>query len=237
MKVTLEEEAKAKKKAAQAAAKLVKNGQVVGLGTGSTANYAIEELGRRIREESLQIIGVPTSNATADLAAKCGIPLATLKEYPRLDLAIDGADQVDSELNLIKGMGGALTREKIVDGAAERLIIVVDERKLASQLGISQVVPVEVISFAVAPVADRLAKLGGRPLMRQLKDGGGNFITDNCNNVLDVDFGGISDARKLEREIKMISGVVESGLFVDMTEIVFVGGAKGVRKLEKKDDN
>lgn len=222
----------AKRRAAIASAKLVRSGQVVGLGTGSTANYMIEELGRRIREERLRIVGVPTSNQTAELAARYGIPLTTLDEHPRLDIAIDGADQVDPELNLIKGMGGALTREKVVDGAAEMLVIIVDESKMAPQLGVDQAVPVEVIPFATAPVMGRLAKLGGEPSIRFYK--GGYFVTDNGNNIVDVDFGAIGDAKRLEREIKMISGVVESGLFVDMAGIVFVGNESGVKKIERK---
>ena len=225
----------AKKRVAIAAANLVKDGQVVGLGTGSTANYMVEELGRRIREEKLGIVGVPTSNATAELAQKHGISLTTLSEHPRLDIAIDGADQVDPKLDLIKGMGGALTREKIVDGASGQLIIIVDEGKVVSRLGACQVIPVEVVPFAIPIVESKLRDLGGRPSVRQSKDGRGKFITDNCNNILDVDFGEIDDARRLERAIKLISGVVESGLFVDMVRTVFVGGEDGIRTLEKNE--
>lgn len=224
----------AKRRAAVASAKLVRSGQVVGLGTGSTADYMVEELGRRIREERLKILGVPTSNRTAELAVKHGIPLTTLGEHPRLDIAIDGADQVDADLNLIKGMGGALTREKIVDGAAETLVIIVDESKMTPQLGVNQVVPVEVIPFAIVPVMSRLAKLGGKPSVRPSGDKRGYFMTDNDNNIVDVDFGAIGDAKKLEREIKMIPGVVENGLFVDMAKVVFVGGKGGVKKIERK---
>ena len=227
-------ESEAKRRAAVASTELVRSGQIVGLGSGSTANYMIEELGRRIREEKLKITGVPTSNQTAELAAKCGIPLTTLDEHPRLDIAIDGADQVDPRLNLIKGMGGALTREKIVDGAAETLAIIVDESKMTPQLGVNQVVPVEAVPFATAPVMSKLVRLGGKPSIRTAKDKRGYFVTDNGNNIVDVDFGAINDVKGLERKIKMISGVVESGLFVGMAKIVFVGAASGIRKIERR---
>ena len=222
----------AKKNAAIASAGLVTSGQILGLGSGSTANYMIEALGRKIREEKLRIFGIPTSNKTAELATEHGIPLTTLDKYPRLDIAIDGADQVDHKLNLIKGMGGALTREKIVDRVAEKLVIIVDESKITDQLGINQVVPVEVIPFAKAVVMSELAKMGGKPLIRFSNDKN-YFITDNGNNIIDVDFGAISDANKLEMKVKMIPGVVESGLFVDMTKIVFVGSKDSVRKIER----
>ena len=222
----------AKKNAAIASAGLVTSGQILGLGSGSTANYMIEALGRKIREEKLRIFGIPTSNKTAELATEHGIPLTTLDEYPRLDIAIDGADQVDHKLNLIKGMGGALTREKIVDRVAEKLVIIVDESKITDQLGTNQVVPVEVIPFAKAVVMSELAKMGGKPFIRFSHDKN-YFITDNGNNIIDVDFGAISDANKLEMKVKMIPGVVESGLFVDMTKIVFIGSKDSVRKIER----
>ncbi len=226
----------AKRRAAVASTKLVKSGQIVGLGTGSTVNYMIEELGRRVREEELKIIGVPTSVQTAELATKYGIPLTTLDEHPKLDVAIDGADQVDPRLNLIKGMGGALTREKIVDSAAEKLAIIVDESKLTPKLGVNQAVPVEVIPFATLPVMGKLIKLGGRPSIRIFKDKATYFITDNGNNIVDVDFGAIDNVKGLEIKIKMISGVVECGLFVDMAKIVFVGcrSESNVRRIERR---
>lgn len=223
-----------KRRAAVASVKLIRSGQIVGLGSGSTANYMLEELGREIREGQLRIFGVPTSNQTADLAAKYGIPLTTLDEHPKLDVAIDGADQVDPQLNLIKGMGGALTREKIVDGAAETLAIVVDESKMIPQLGVNQVVPVEVVPFATIPVMNRLARLGGKPSIRVSRDKAGRYVTDNGNSIVDVDFGAISDAGRLWREIKMISGVVENGLFVNMAKIIFVGSVDGVKKIERR---
>ncbi|MCD6088103.1 ribose 5-phosphate isomerase A, partial [Candidatus Bathyarchaeota archaeon] len=146
----------AKRRVALEAVKKVRDGSVIGLGSGSTVAYAIRELGRRVREENLRILGVPSSYKTFLLAVECGVPLTTLDEHPLLDLDIDGADQIDGELNLIKGMGGALTREKIVAAASKRLIIIADETKLASSLGEGQLLPIEVLPFALPLVADRI---------------------------------------------------------------------------------
>jgi ribose 5-phosphate isomerase A len=221
----------AKKKAALESVTLVQSNDVVGLGTGSTTRYMVEELGRRVREEGLKITGVPTSIQTSRLAQKVGVPLTSLDEHPRLDIAIDGADQVDPLLNLIKGMGGALTREKIVDSAAERLVIIVDEGKLTEKLGEDQVVPVEVIPLGLTPVIARLEELGGVAVTRHTGDTD-LYITDNGNYIVDVDFGVIADPARLEREIKLIPGVVENGLFIDMTEVVYVGSERGVKTIE-----
>lgn len=220
-----------KKRAALEACCLVGDSQVVGLGTGSTAFYMIEELGRRVIEEKLHILGIPTSKATASLAERFRIPLATLEEHPELDIAIDGADQVDSRLDLIKGMGGALTREKVVASAARLFIVIVDEGKMASRLGEGQVLPVEVIPFAVPTVLRRIEKLGGRPKLRLAKNAEGPFVTDNGNSILDVDFGFLANPKEIEASIKMIPGVVEHGLFVGMAGAVFVGHDEGVEKL------
>lgn len=226
-----------KKNTAIASTKLIRSGQVVGLGTGSTTDYMTVELGRRIREEKLVMLGVPTSNRTADLALKHGIPLTTLAEHPRLDIAIDGADQVDQKLNLIKGLGGALTREKIVDSAADVLVIIVDDSKMTQQLGVNQVVPVEVIPFGLNPVMNKLSQLGGKCSVRLSGDRNSYFITDNGNNIVDVNFGIISNPQKLEKEIKLIPGVVENGLFINMTDTVFVGGKSGVKKIDRRSKN
>jgi ribose 5-phosphate isomerase A len=222
----------AKKKAALESVALVQGNDVVGLGTGSTTRYMVEELGRRVREEGLNITGVPTSIQTSRLAQKVGIPLTNLDEHPRLDIAIDGADQVDPLLNLIKGMGGALTREKIVDSAAGRLVIIVDESKLAEKLGEDQVVPVEVIPLGLTPVITQLEELGGTAVTRRT-GGADYYITDNGNYIVDVDFGVITDPARLEREIKLIPGVVENGLFIDMTEVVYVGSEREVKAIER----
>ncbi|MFH0749152.1 MAG: ribose-5-phosphate isomerase RpiA [Candidatus Bathyarchaeota archaeon] len=225
----------AKKRAAIASTKLIKNGQVIGIGSGSTVHYMIEELGRRIRDEKLSVLGISTSNKTTELAKKHGIPLTFLDEHPQLDIAIDGADQVDSQLNLIKGLGGALTREKIIDGVAENLVIIVDEGKMTTQLGINQVVPVEVIPFALPPVMKKLLKLGGKPSIRLTTDNHNRFITDNLNNIVDVDFGAIKNPKKLESEIKQITGVVENGLFINMAKIVLIGNENNIKKIERKE--
>jgi len=220
-----------KKRAAVEASRLVKDGQVVGLGTGSTAFYMIEELGRRVAEEQLHIRGVPTSKATASLAEKVKIPLTTLEEHPELDIDIDGADQVDPNLNVIKGRGGALTREKVVASAARLFVVIVDEGKMALRLGEGQVLPIEVIPFASPTVRRRVEELGGKPRLRLAKNSKEPFVTDNGNSILDVDFGFITDPKELEASVKMIPGVVENGLFVGMADAIFVGRANGVEKL------
>jgi ribose 5-phosphate isomerase A len=224
----------AKKRVAIEAVKLIQDGQVVGLGTGSTAKYMIDELGRRVREEGLRIWGIPTSLWTSKRAKKNAIPLTTLDEHPQFAIAIDGADQVDPELNLIKGLGGALTREKIIDTAAEKLVIIIDESKLVEKLGVQQVVPIEVIPIACVPVIEKLRKLGGKPKIRPGKVNGAFFITDNGNYIVDVNFGEISDGKILETKINMIPGVIENGLFIGVTHTVFVGYKNKVDRLEKK---
>lgn len=221
----------AKKRAALDAVKLVQDNQVVGLGTGSTAYYAIKELGRRIREENLHILGISSSHQSTSLAKDFGISLTSLNEHSRPDIAIDGADQVDPNLNLIKGMGGALTREKIIDCAAASLIIIVDGTKLTTILGKNQVVPVEVFPFALKTVKQRISMIGGKPSIRRLKNKQGLFLTDNGNHIIDVDFGEIDNIKSTEIKIKMIPGVIEVGLFIDVTDLVFVGYKTKVEKL------
>lgn len=224
----------AKQRAALEAVNLVEEGQIVGLGTGSTAYYAIEEMGRRIREEGLNIRGVSTSDQSTSLAERFGVPLTSLDKHPRVDLAIDGADQVDAELNLIKGMGGALTREKIVDSAASSFVVIVDGTKVTERLGVGQVVPVEVLPFAKEVVMPRIRALGGDPRLRRVTEET-PFVTDNGNYVLDVDFGAIEDGESLERAVKMLPGVIEVGLFINMARIVFVGYEVGVEKRIRND--
>ncbi len=223
-----------KRRVAIESVKLIKDGQIVGLGTGSTAKYMIDELGRRVREEGLRVLGIPTSLWTSKRAKENKIPLTTLDEHPKLDIAIDGADQVDPELNLIKGLGGALTREKIIDTAAEELVIIIDESKLVEKLGVNQVVPIEVIPMALAPVIEKLIKLGGKPKVRSVRNNGDLFITDNGNYIVDVAFGAITNGEILETKINMIPGVVENGLFIGVTKIVFVGYKNKVDRFEKK---
>jgi len=224
----------AKKRAAVEAVKHVKDGFILGLGSGSTAAFAIKEIGRKIKDENLQVLGVPTSYQSFLLAVECGIPVTTLNEHPQLDLDIDGADQIDEQLNLIKGLGGALTREKIVAAAAEKLIIVADETKLAKNLGENQPLPVEVLPFALPVVLSRIRALGGNPSLREKKDRSGPYITDNGCFLLDVDFGVIDDPAELESKLKTIPGVIESGLFIGMAQVAYVGTRATVKTIRKE---
>ena len=226
---------KAKKMAALEAVKHVKDGFIVGLGSGSTAAYAIEEIGNEIARKKLHVLGVPTSYQAFMLAVKRRIPITTLDEHAVLDLTIDGADQVDVHMNLIKGMGGALTREKIVACASKQNIIVADANKKVRVLGENgQPVPIEVLPVAVAFVMRRLKEIGGKPIIREGTGKVGPVITDNGNLILDVNFGLIHRPADLARDLKAVSGVVETGLFVGMADIVYVGNGSRVEKLEKE---
>jgi len=223
----------AKKRAAVEAVKHVEDGFVVGLGSGSTAAFAVMEIGKRIREENLRVLGVPTSSQSFLLAVQCGIPITTLNEHPQIDLDIDGADLVDKDLNLIKGMGGALTREKIVAAAARRFIVVADETKLTEKLGRGVPLPIEVLPFAEPVVSSRIKKIGGKPVLREKKDSSGPYITDNGNFILDVDFGLIDDPDELQLRIKAIPGVIETGLFIGMAEIAYIGTETTLRTIQR----
>lgn len=223
----------AKRKAGEEAAALVRDGHVVGLGTGSTAAEMIRALGRRVREESLSIVGIPTSFSAAMLARAAGIPVRSLEDVEGVDLAIDGADEVDPARNLIKGGGAAHTREKVIAAAAVTFLVVVDESKLVSRLGEKTPVPVEVIPMSLPFVLRRLRKLGGEPLLRMAQRKDGPVVTDEGNLIVDVRFGPIADPGRLEQEIDRIPGVVESGLFIGMADAVLVGvpGADEVRRI------
>jgi ribose 5-phosphate isomerase A len=224
----------AKKAAAIAAVAHVEDGFVLGLGSGTTIVYALQELGRRQQEKKLSVFGVPTSYQAVQMAIKHKIPLTTLDEHPRLDMTIDGADQVDEKLNMIKGMGGAMTREKIVASASRLNVIVVDETKLTEKkLGHGQPVPVEVLPFAMSTVEAKLCELGGKPFLREAERKLGPVISDNGNFIFDVDFGSISDPKKTNHALKAIPGVIETGLFVEMADVVYVGRREGVRKLKR----
>jgi ribose 5-phosphate isomerase A len=225
----------AKRKAALAAVKHVKGGFVVGLGSGSTAACAIEALGERVSRERLNVLGIPTSYQAFLLAVQHGIAITTLEEHPTINLTIDGADQIDPQLNLIKGMGAALAREKIVASASKQNIIIADETKKVQVLGEKgHPVPVEVLPFAISLVKRKIAELGGKPIVREGKVKVGPVITDNGNVVLDAVFGAIADVAALAQKLKTISGVVETGLFVGSTDIVYVGTRSAVGKLERK---
>jgi ribose 5-phosphate isomerase A len=225
----------AKKNAALEAVKHVKDGFVVGLGSGSTAAYAIEEMGKRVKNEELRILGVPTSYQAFNLAVKCGIPITTLEEHPRLDITIDGADQIDKKLNLIKGMGGALAREKVVASASKKLIIIADETKKVEVLGENNhPVPMEVLPFAVPLVMHKISEIGGKPLLREGKGKVGPIITDNGNTLIDAFFGLIHKPAELEQKLKKIPGIVETGLFIGMADMVYLGKSDSVEKLTEK---
>jgi ribose 5-phosphate isomerase A len=225
----------AKRKAALEAVKHVKDCFIVGLGSGSTAAYAIEALGERIRRENLNILGVPTSYQAFLLAVKHRITVTTLEEHPTINLTIDGADQVDAELNLIKGMGGALAREKIVASASKQNIIIADESKKVKVLGENNhPVPTEVLPFAISPVKRRIEEIGGKPILREGKDKVGPVITDNGNMIIDANFGTIEKPAVLEKRLKIITGVVETGLFVGLADIAYLGTSSAVEKMERK---
>jgi len=223
----------AKKRAALESVKHAKTGQIIGLGSGSTAAYAIQEIGKLVRQKRWRILGVPTSHQAFLLATGCGIHVTTLDEHPRLDLTIDGADQIDPNLNTIKGMGGALAREKIVASASKLNVIVADETKLARRLGVNHPVPVEVLPFAVATVISKIREEGGKPVLRMGTGKVGPVITDNGNFLLDVWMKRIADPKEFDARLRSISGVVETGLFVSVADVVYVGTRKAVRRLEK----
>jgi ribose 5-phosphate isomerase A len=220
-----------KEAAGRAAAKLVRDGDIVGLGTGSTAYFAVVALGERVRA-GLKIIGIPTSVQTADVARAVGIPLTTLDEHPEIDITIDGADEVDPKLNLIKGGGGALTREKVVAFASKKMIVVADSGKIVAALG-KFPLPVEVISFARTVVERKIVSLGGSPKLRMRPDGSA-FLTDNGNQILDCSFGKIADPPALARELNDMPGVVEHGLFIGLAKLVVVGRGTSVEEIRPK---
>lgn len=219
-----------KQMAGTRAAELVEDGMVVGLGTGSTANFMIYALANRL-QRGLKIVGaVASSEVSADLASGLGIPIVTLDQYPELDIYIDGADELDDQLRLLKGAGGALVREKIVASCARRFIVIADTTKHVSQLGHRFPVPVETIPFAVTPVKRRLEALGATVQLRVRGDT--SFISDNGNMILDCTFpDGIDDPATLNTRMHSIAGVVETGLFLNMAERAIIGGHDGVQTI------
>jgi ribose 5-phosphate isomerase A len=219
-----------KEAAARASLRFVRDGDIVGLGTGSTAAYAVRFLGERVRA-GLKIRGIPSSVQTKDLAAGLGIPLTTLDEFQQIDVTIDGADEIDSELQLIKGGGGALLREKIVASASRQLVIVADSTKQVPVLG-KFPLPVEVSAFAQALIAKKIAALGASVKIRQRADGKA-FITDEGHHILDCSFGRISDPPGLARELESTPGVVEHGLFIGMADLALIGKGSEVTELRR----
>ena len=219
-----------KREAGEAAADLVTDGMVVGLGTGSTVRYTIEALGRRVKG-GLRIQGIPTSKASEDLAGRLGIPLTTLDEHPIVDLTIDGADEVDPQLRLIKGGGGALTREKIVARASKKMVVVADAGKLVEHLGSTFALPIEVLAFGKVPVQAFVASHGGKVMLRQ-KDGK-PVLTDNGNVILDSKWESIVDAERLEILLETYPGVVCCGLFLGLCSAAYIAGEDGVRVMTR----
>src|ERR1700692_1011621 len=225
-----------KQPAAESAAELVKNGMVIGLGSGSTAEIAIRILGEKVKN-GLQIIGVPTSHKSGVLAHALGMRLATLEDYPALDLTIDGADEVElGSLDLIKGRGGALLREKIVASSSRQLIIVVDESKIVTRLGSHGEVPVEIVSFGWKSTARRLEKLWWKPVLRS-EAGGVPFVTDGGHYILDCSFEEGILLQSKAQQLHDTVGVVEHGMFLGIATQVHVGSAKNVRVLRRDADN
>lgn len=222
-----------KRAAAEAAVELVQSGMVVGLGTGSTAAFAIEALSRRVKQ-GLDIAGIPTSERSAAQATAGSIRLTSFAEHKHLDLTIDGADEIErGSLNLIKGLGGALLREKIVAAASRRLVIVADDSKLVGPgLGTKSRLPVEVVSFGWEVTAERISGLGGVPILRR-DPGGEPFRTDGGNLILDCGFGRIGDPAGLERDLSMITGVVETGLFIGLAECALVAHTDRVEEIRR----
>src|SRR5579863_8388153 len=220
-----------KEAAARASLNFIEDGQVVGLGTGSTAAYFIQLLGERVKD-GLKIRGIPTSDRSREMASTLGIPLTTLDECQQIDVTVDGADEVDQQLRLIKGGGGALLREKIVASATRKLVIVADASKRVPVLG-KFPLPVEVIKFAQAVVAKKIAALGAEVELRLGADRK-PYLTDENNYILDCHFGQIPDADGLARCLSDIPGVVEHGLFIGMASVVLVAEAREILELRPR---
>ena len=221
-----------KRIAAEKAVEYVKDGMIVGLGTGSTAEFAVRKIGQLVAG-GLDIIGIPTSRQTEKLAKECSIKLSTLDEHEKIDVTIDGTDEVDLDFNLIKGMGGALLWEKIVASNSKIEIIVADNTKNVNIIGTKSPLPVEVVRFGWKTTSDKLKKLGCTPNIRVF--GNAMYTTDSGNYILDCSFkpDGIKNAKELEQKINNIPGVVENGLFIDLTDIVITGSEKGM-EIKKK---
>ena len=217
-----------KKQAAEASVELVKSGMVLGLGHGSTVQYALEALAAKLKERQLkEIVAVPCSKQTETEARRLGIPLADLNDHHRLDLTLDGADEVDPQLNLIKGGGGALLREKIAAQASRREIIMVDESKVSPALGTRCALPVEVSPIGWKRQQDFIAELGGKAKLR-LDQKGDPMLSDQGNYLLDCNFGPIADAHDLANLLEARSGILEHGLFLNLTTDLIVAGTHGV---------
>lgn len=224
-----------KKEAGISAVDLVRPGMVLGLGTGSTAKYALEEIARRLKDGRLgDIAGIPSSLETERTARELGIPVITFDDKQEIDLTIDGADEVDPDLNLIKGGGGALLREKVLAQSSRRNVMIVDESKLSPMLGTHCPVPVEVIPFAWKPVANFLRSLGGEPILR-LNEDGTPYTTDQNNYIIDCRFGPIPDLGELAVKLGKKAGIAGYGLFIGTASEVIVATSHGIRYQKRKD--
>jgi ribose 5-phosphate isomerase A len=225
-----------KQKAAHRAVEFVESGMVVGLGTGSTTAFAVTRIGERLKSGDVKnIVGIPTSIRTESLAAESGIPLCGLDDQPVIDVTIDGADEVDPDLNLIKGGGGALLREKVVAQASRQNIIIVDESKLSNRLGTRWALPVEVIPFAAKSEENFLKSLGASVALR-IDDKGQPYKTDQNNFILDSNFGKMADPNDLAARLNERAGIVEHGLFLGLASDVIVAAKDGIRHLKRKDE-
>ncbi len=221
-----------KEMAAREAVKYVEDGMVVGLGSGSTASVAIRLIGQKIVEEGIDVIGIPTSSASDLLGRAVGIRIGELDEHREVDITIDGADEVDPRLNLVKGLGGALVWEKIVAASTRVEMIVVDDSKMVEFLCQKAPLPVEVVRYSHRTTARRLEVLGCEATLR-LADDGSPFVTDNNNHIVDCKFDGLDDPRSMESEINAIPGVVENGLFIGLASKVIVASNDGIRIFER----
>jgi len=219
-----------KKQASIAALEAIKDGMIVGLGTGSTATHFIRELGVRV-QAGLRVHGIPTSEESRKLAAEVGIPLTTLREHPIIDVTVDGADEVSDGLDLMKGLGGALVREKVVAHASKKVIIVVDETKLTGRLGVKAPIPIEVVPFALEVARGQLILWGGEAKLREKE--GKPFVSDNGNYILDWWHGPIDQPWALEKQIKGVTGIVDSGIFANVASQVIAATSAGIRKLQR----
>ncbi|PYX33306.1 MAG: ribose 5-phosphate isomerase A [Acidobacteria bacterium] len=217
-----------KELAGRAAAELVESGNIVGLGTGSTAYFAVVALGDRVKS-GLKIIGIPTSDGTAELARAVGIPLSTLDEHPEIDITIDGADEIDPQLRLIKGGGGALLREKIIATASKKMVVVADSSKVVTVLGRFPL-PVEIIPFARAVLQRKIKALRANCSLRTRSDGAA-FVTDEGHHILDCSFGKIADPPSLAQTLSNMPGVVEHGLFIGIAKVALVGNGSTVAEI------
>jgi len=220
-----------KRKAAEKAVEFIKSGMVLGFGTGSTFKHVLDILAEKLKSKEIKnIIGIPTSEKTKVLAEKLNIPCGKLSDHPTLDLTIDGADEVDNKLNLIKGGGGALLREKIIAQASKKYIIIVDESKLSNYLGEKWSVPIEVIKIALEVETKYLQSLGAEVILRK-NENGKPFITDEGNYILDTNFGAIKNPKKLDKKLNKRAGIAEHGLFINIVDRVISASDNGIKSL------